>query len=70
MSTNSILGLMIFIIGIVLLGFGINSTLAITEKVIEGVSGRYSDNTMWFILGGIAMIVGGGALALLGRSND
>ncbi len=56
------LGIIALVVGIVLLGFGINSTQAVTEKVVEGVSGRYTDNTMWYILSGIAMIIGGGAL--------
>ncbi|MBA3603640.1 MAG: DUF3185 family protein [Parachlamydiaceae bacterium] len=58
------LALIALVVGIILLGFGINSTQAVTEKVVEGVSGRYTDNTMWYILSGVAMIIGGGALFL------
>lgn len=67
MNITSILGIVLLAIGIVLLGFGINSSQAVTEKVIEGVSGRYSENTMWYIIGGIALIIGGGALAFFNR---
>ncbi len=63
------LGLIALVIGIILLGFGINSTQAVTEKVVEGVSGRYTDNTMWYILIGIAMIIGGGAFFLRGKES-
>ena len=63
------LGLIALVIGIILLGFGINSTQAVTEKVVEGVSGRYTDNTMWYILVGIAMIIGGGAFFLRGKED-
>lgn len=62
-----ILGLVILVVGIVLLGFGINSSQAVGEKVVEAVSGRYTDNTMWYIIAGIGMIVGGGALAFFSR---
>jgi len=60
-----ILGIVILVVGIVVLGFGLNSTQAVGEKVIENLSGRFTENTMWYIIGGIALIVGGGALAFL-----
>lgn len=59
-----ILGLVILIVGLVILGFGLSSSQALTEKVVESVSGRYSSTTMWYIVGGIAMVIGGGALAI------
>ncbi|MBA3236736.1 MAG: DUF3185 family protein [Parachlamydiaceae bacterium] len=67
MSISSILGILAVIVGVVLLGFGINSTQAFSEKVIEKVSGRYTKNTMWYIIGGVALIVGGIALAFSGK---
>ena len=67
MNITKIFGLILLVIGVVLLGFGINSSQAVTEKVMEGVTGRYTDNTMWYILGGIALIIGGGALAFCNR---
>src|SRR5580658_6322823 len=57
-----IFGIVILIVGLVVLGFGINSSQAVGEKVVEGLSGRFTSNTMWYIIGGIALIVGGGAL--------
>ena len=63
MSIIRILGLVTLVVGVVLLGFGLNSSQAVTEKVMEEVVGRYTEHTMWYIVGGIAMIIGGGALA-------
>lgn len=62
-------GIAILVVGIVILGFGLNSALTITEKVVEGVSGRYTSNTMWYIIGGIALIVLGGASAYLSNKK-
>jgi hypothetical protein len=67
MNITRLFGIVILVVGIILLGFGINSSQAVTEKVVEGVSGRYTHNTMWYIIGGIAMVVGGGALAFCNR---
>ncbi len=71
MNSNRVIGLVILVVGIVLLGFGINASQAFTEKVMENVVGRYTEHTMWYIIGGIAMIIGGGALAFMSRNpND
>lgn len=69
MSSTQIFGIVILVVGIIFLGFGLNSSQSVDEKVIEAVSGRHSEHTMWYIIGGIAMIIGGGALAFLNRCS-
>jgi hypothetical protein len=66
MSIIRIIGLVLAAVGMTLLIFGFNATHSIGERVVEGVSGRYSDQTMWYLIGGIAAIVGGASLALWG----
>ena len=66
MSTARIVGLVILVAGVVLLIFGLSAADAPSEEIIEGVTGRYSDKTTWYIVGGIAGAVGGGALLLFG----
>lgn len=61
-----VIGIVLLLVGLVVLGFGLNSSQAIGEKVVENLSGRFTSNTMLYIIGGIAMIVGGGALAFFG----
>lgn len=63
------LGISALIIGAILLIFGLSSTLSVTEQVIEGVSGRHSDDIMFYIVLGIAMIIGG-AFAVFGLSKN
>lgn len=67
MNVSQIFGLVILVVGIILLAFGINASQSVTEKVVEGVSGKYTEHTMWYIIGGIAMIVAGVALAFRNR---
>jgi hypothetical protein len=66
MSSQRILGVVLLAVGIGLLIFGLNATDSFSEKVTEGVTGKYTDETTWFILGGIALSLVGGALALVG----
>ena len=61
----NILGIILLGVGIVVLGFGINSSRSIGEKVVETVSGRFTQHTMWYIIGGITLIVAGLALTFL-----
>jgi uncharacterized membrane protein YidH (DUF202 family) len=63
MSIRRLLGLAIFIVGIILLIVGLQSTGAISEKVAKQVQGRYTDTTMWYIIGGSVMIVIGAVIA-------
>lgn len=63
MNIKRLLGYILLAIGIVLLGFGINASQAVPEKVMEGVSGYYTKHTMWFIMGSIPLIVAGAILA-------
>ena len=66
MSMNWIIGFVIFAVGVVLLGFAYHSTNAPMEELSNKITGRYSDETMWYFAGGIAAVVGGGLLAAFG----
>lgn len=70
MNTNQLLGILVFIAGAVLFGFGIYSMQSVTEEVIEGVSGRYIEHNIWYIVIGIAMLIAGGALTFLSRNKE
>jgi hypothetical protein len=67
MSTQRILGFALLVVGIVLLVMGLQATDSVTETVNEGLTGKYTDKTMWYIVGGLAAAIIGGLLALAGR---
>ena len=63
------IGLVLLILGAVLLYFGLQSTDSLGEKVVEGVTGRYSDGTMGYLIGGGAAGVLGLVLLVFGKGK-
>ena len=66
MSSRRILGLAILALGIILLLFGMNASDSVADTLKEGVTGRYTDKTMWYLVGGGVLAVAGAAMALGG----
>ncbi|MCW8870542.1 MAG: DUF3185 family protein [Proteobacteria bacterium] len=59
MKTNKIIGLVLLILGAVLVFFGLNAADAPLEEASEALTGRYSDETMYYLIGGaVAAVVG------------
>lgn len=67
MSGTKILGLVLVVVGAILLYFGFNATESVGEQVVEGVTGRYTDETMWYLIGGGVAGVVGLVLLLFGK---
>ena len=61
-----IIGLVLLVVGVTLLIFGYNASQSVSEQIVEGFTGRFTQQTMAYLIGGIAAIVGGAALALWG----
>lgn len=59
MAILSLIGLVILVIGVFLIGLGIQKTRTLTNKVVEKVTGHYTQRTMW-------ILIGGGLLTLIG----
>lgn len=59
MNIFRILGTILVVVGIALIGFGFIATQKAGEKVVGEVTGHYTDKTMWYIIGGIALVAGG-----------
>jgi len=69
MSQSSILGVVLLAVGALLLFFGWRASGAPIEQVSEALTGRYTDNTMWYLVGGVVGIVAGGALLMRGLAG-
>jgi uncharacterized protein DUF3185 len=66
MGISRIIGLTLLAIGVVLVLFGYNASQSMGEQIVEGFTGRFTNQTMWYLIGGTAAIVGGGALSIWG----
>lgn len=66
MPIQRIIGIVVLVAGLVLLYFGWQSSESVGEQVHETVTGRYSDETMWYLIAGAVASVGGLLLTLVG----
>jgi hypothetical protein len=67
--SSRVLGLVLLAVGVALLLFGVNATDSVADTLKEGFTGKYTDKTMWFIIGGIAAAVAGLGMAVLGKKS-
>lgn len=65
--SNRILGIVLLVVGLLLVGFGLNASDSVADSVSEGFTGRFTDKTMWYLIGGAALAIGGLALAFMGK---
>ncbi len=66
MSPVRILGIVLLVVGIVVLYFGWQASEAVMEQAHEALTGRYTDETMWYFIGGGVAVVAGLLLTLFG----
>lgn len=52
MNQKSMIGVALLVGGLILLFFGFNATQSAGEEISEALTGRYSDNTMFYLIGG------------------
>ncbi len=66
---NRVIGYVLLAVGVVLLFFGINASQKVPEQAVEKVSGKYTNNTMVYIVGGIACLVAGAGISWRYRND-
>ena len=60
MNTRRTLGLAALAIGVVFIGIGFNATEAPLDQIHNTLTGRYTDATMWYFVGGFVGLIFGG----------
>lgn len=69
MTQTNIIGLVFLALGAVLLFFGWQASNAPVDQVSEALTGRFTSNTMWYLVGGVVGVVVGAALLFRGASG-
>lgn len=59
MNAQGVLGIVLIGVGIALLVFGWNASQSLVDQVSETFTGRFTDETMWYFIGGAAAAVAG-----------
>ena len=67
MNGVRVLGIVVAIIGAVVLYFGVSGSHSLVDQASQTLTGRYTRETMTYIIIGIIAVVGGGLTALVAR---
>ncbi|WP_029888951.1 DUF3185 family protein [Polycyclovorans algicola] len=67
MGVSKLLGLVLLVGGLIALYFGFNATESLGEQMVEGVTGKFTDNTMLYLVGGGVSAAAGLALLIFGK---
>lgn len=67
MAVQKLLGIVLLVVGLALIFFGWQSTESVTEQVSETLTGRFTDETMWYLIGGVASAVAGLVMLFMKR---
>lgn len=67
MPANMILGFVLVAVGVVLLVFGWQQAQSPVDQIAEFFTGRFTEATMWYLIGGVVAVVAGLALLAAGR---
>ena len=66
MSPQRIFGIVLLVIGVIVLFVGINASHSMTDRVSNTFTGRFTEATTWYIVGGIASALFGLLMVLFG----
>jgi LPXTG-motif cell wall-anchored protein len=67
MSGMRVIGIVLAVVGVVLLFFGITASDSLVDQASKTFTGRFTQQTMLYIILGIVLLVGGGLTALRRR---
>jgi uncharacterized membrane protein YidH (DUF202 family) len=66
MTSQRILGIVLLIVGVVALVMGMNASHSLADQMSNTFTGKFTQATTWYILGGIASAIVGLCLVLFG----
>lgn len=69
MKPQAIVGIVLLLGGIALLIFGMNASHSVADQVSNTFTGKFTQDTMWYIIGGIVVGVLGLLMLLMGLNR-
>ncbi|MCC5964371.1 MAG: DUF3185 family protein [Rhodobacteraceae bacterium] len=69
MTQTNLIGLVVLAVGAVLLFFAWQASQAPMDQMSEALTGRFTGNTMWYLVGGVAGVVAGAGLLWRGYAR-
>lgn len=66
MIPQRVLGVVLLAAGVALLIIGMNATHSVADQLSNTFTGRFTDHTTWYIVGGIVMGIAGLSAVLFG----
>jgi uncharacterized membrane protein len=66
MSPQRIVGVVLLIVGVIALFMGLNASHSVADQVSNTFTGKFTEATTWYILGGIAAAIVGVLMVLFG----
>jgi len=66
MNPQRILGIVLLVLGVAFLIFGMNSSHSFADQLSNAFTGRFTDTTQWYIVGGIVSGIVGLSLLFFG----
>jgi hypothetical protein len=69
MTPQRVGALVLIVAGIALFVVGVSSSDSVADQVSETFTGRFTKGTMLYLIGGGAMVLGGGMMLAMGRGK-
>lgn len=70
MNYKQIIGVVLLIIGVALVVYSMQRMDTFRETIAMKVSGKYSKETMWYLISGILMVIFGGCASVIFRATN
>lgn len=67
MGNQKLVGTVLLVVGVILLFFGWQASESVGDQLTETLTGKFTDETMWYLIGGAAAVVAGAFMTFLKR---